>query len=165
MKKNKLVVPGFTLAELLTVMIISSLVVTLVGYVYFGNQQYFHMVKKRTGQVEDFRRFKAVLAHEVYMSDSVLVIGDSMLFTHDTITHSLSWDSIPRYQVNELYEVFKLPISNFEYQKLGDKLVQSISLTVTMGEQSIKLQYTKNYPYQIIYNLGSHESQGTPAKK
>ena len=145
---------GYTIWEIIAVMVISSIVITLAVAIFFRIQFYFHSETRNYTSGADF----------IVVSDLLKMDLDRARIIHfnDNTLYLMNEKSSVSYQFNEefiirekfqLTDTFRLTTSGFHVETLPDhpELVGQVEFQVIMKNLQIPFCYLKQYENQILY--------------
>ncbi|MEL7148835.1 MAG: prepilin-type N-terminal cleavage/methylation domain-containing protein [Bacteroidota bacterium] len=143
-KREKL--PGFTLLELLIVLILMGILISLAGGVFYNLNTYRLQVERRSGPINATSRLEFTLRNDVEQAKE-LNIEDQVLSCYrmtDTVTYVVSTDELIRTQAG-LVDTFQLESSISKVMVTNQRLRQfELSLTDQLG-RTYHYFFSKDY--------------------
>lgn len=145
---------GYTIWEIITVMVISSIVITLAVSIFFRIQFYFHSEIRNYTSGADFIVLNNLLRMDL---DKARIIQnkDNTLYLMDeksSASYQFNEDFIVK-EESQLTDTFRLITSGFRIETLPDHplLVVQIEFQVKMKDLTIPFFYSKEYEKQVLY--------------
>lgn len=148
--KNKL--KGFTLMELLIVMVISSLVIMLSYQLISFFYEEYYSYRDINDRYYHWNKFEHEFSEDVFKADKVTMKSRSIILEMDgqETVYKFSNDQVVRFSDFEVV----YPVSNtfFEVEFLESaKLVKSIDCSFLMNERTFHFRIDKRYDYLSIF--------------
>ncbi len=145
---------GYTIWEVITVMLISSVVITLAVSVFFRIQVYFHSETRNYSSEADFAILSDLLKRDLDSSRIIQNEGNilNLLNEKSSVSYRFGEGFIVR-EESQLTDTFHLLTDSFRIKTMQDNplLVRQIEFQVKTKDLAIPFYYSKDYEKQVLY--------------
>ncbi len=145
---------GYTIWEVITVMLISSVVITLAVSVFFRIQVYFHSETRNYSSEADFAILSDLLKRDLDSSRIIQNEGNilNLLNEKSSVSYRFGEGFIVR-EESQLTDTFHLLTDSFRIKTMQDNplLVRQIEFQVKTKDLAIPFFYSKDYEKQVLY--------------
>lgn len=159
--KSKNRVKAFTLLELIVVMIISGIVFTLAGGVYFTWLKTYKTWQSNKESEQTLYLFENRLSREVKSCTYMKNIGSGLYLTfdnHPPINYKFNKGNVLRV-AEEVVDTFKFNVNSSSFRTLTiekQELIDQISLNVVIKVDTFDITILKTYTNESLFNLSNH---------
>jgi hypothetical protein len=145
---------GYTIWEIITVMVISSIVITLAVSVFFRIQVYFHSETRNYTSGADFIVLSDLLKMDLDMAKNIQCKDNTLYIIAEksSACYQFNKEFIVR-KVSQLSDTFRITAIDFLIETLSDHplLVRQVEFQVKMKDLTIPFFYSKEYEKQVLY--------------
>lgn len=140
---------AFTIAELIVVMVISTIVLATIYTTYLLIRKQYAKQSGRIGQLNEYLLFKNAFSKDFRIADSVVLAGDinglQCFLGGRKIEYAFTDSAIVRTE-EPATDTFKLTVEGFETNSLeAGAFVEQVSLKIIPYRDTVVLKFHKNY--------------------
>ncbi len=145
---------GYTIWEVIAVMLISSVVITLAVSVFFRIQVYFHSETRNYSSEADFIVLNDLLKRDLDSARIIQNVGNilNLLSEQFSVSYQFNEEFIIREKSQQI-DTFHLFTDSFRIEIMQDNplLVRQIEFQVKTKDLAIPFFYSKDYEKQVLY--------------